>query len=134
MSASPFERLLQNCCGGTPLNFHPLFSYSSSPIHLPIEKTQEKVLFGRVSKMLCPSPIVLCLHPPAAFAIFLCDFFFTLVQNKKISYTFLKESCQHSTKVIYAFISVKTFHWTFSMDYVLFLSGCIIKSLCQCDD
>lgn len=100
VSASPFERLLQSCCE-TPSSFHPLFSCSSSPIHLPAEQTQEKVLLARVSKMFCSSPYRIVFASSSCFCHFPLGFlfFFTLMQNKNILYAFLKESCQHSTKV-----------------------------------
>lgn len=99
VSASPFERLLQSCRRDTPLNFHPLFSCSSSPIHLPVEQAQAKVLFARVSKMFCSFPYRIVFTYSSCFCHFPLWLFFTLMQNKRISYAFLKKSCQHSTKV-----------------------------------
>lgn len=98
VSASPFERLLRSCRCDTLLNFHPLFSCSSSPIHLPVEQTEEKVLSARVSKMFRSSYRIVFTYS-SCFCHFPLWLFFTLMQNKKIPYAFLKKSCQHSTKV-----------------------------------
>jgi len=79
-----------------------MFSHSSASIQyvlLSIEKAQQKVIFPRVSRLSRSSPIVLCVHPRAAFAIVFYEFFLLWCRMKRLYMCFWRNLNQHSLVV-----------------------------------